>query len=87
MEQLQLFNPAPAEPPQWELLCQCDPTKLPDAIHQAAPRFEERLGQRAAVAWCHPQALNGVREVDGIELRARAGIAYRSWFYLGRLER
>jgi hypothetical protein len=83
MEQLSFFNPTPAEPPQWELLCQGDPAKLPAAIRQAAPRFRQRLGQRATVAWCHPDALNGVREVEGIELRARANVAYQSWFYLG----
>ena len=84
MEQLSFLNPAPVEPPpQWELLCQTGPADLLAAIRAAAPRFERRLGQPATVAWCHPEALNGVREVAGIELRPRAGIAYKSWFYLG----
>lgn len=96
-KQLTLFDP-PDSPPEvapWadpalhvapgdELLGYApDPALLPQAIAALAPRFERRLGRKPTVAWCHPQALNGVREVAGVELRPRAGVPYVGWFFLG----
>jgi len=64
-----------------------DLARLPAAVRAAAERHRQRLGVAPTVAWCHPQALNGVREVDGVALRARAGIGSVQWIYLAREER
>jgi len=64
-----------------------DPGRLPDAVRRAAARHAERLGVAPTVVYCHPQALNGVREVDGVALRARAGIGSVQWIYLAAKER
>lgn len=68
-----------------ELLCDSRSPAHADllaAIAADADAYRRRFGQPPTVAWCHPQALNGVRRVGEIELRPREGVGSVRWFYL-----